>query len=98
MNDLPVLVQTDAFQKPKFRLVTLKTLISCGYPLPSLSVQHYLVGYKFLAQITYAYANTVDRDQMMWKEKIEGSIVRSNDRQFIAIKNKYFDVITSKCW
>ena len=74
MNDLPV--QTDAFKKPKFCLVTLKKLISCGYPLPSLSVKHYLVGYNFLTKITYAYANTVDRDQMK-----EGSIVRSNDRQ-----------------
>ena len=44
--------------------VTLKILISCGYPLPSLSVKHYLVGNNFLTQIIYTYANTVDRDQV----------------------------------
>ena len=43
--------------------ITLKILISCGYPLPSLSVKHYLVGNNFLTQIIYTYANTVDRDR-----------------------------------
>ena len=50
--------------------VTLKILISCGYPLPSLSVKHYLVGNNFLTQIIHAYANTVDRDQVNVNKKI----------------------------
>ena len=50
--------------------ITLKILISCGYPLPSLSVKHYLVGNNFLTQIIYTYANTVDRDQVNVNKKI----------------------------
>ena len=50
--------------------ITLKILISCGYPLPSLSVKHYLVGNNFLPQIIYTYANTVDRDQVNVNKKI----------------------------
>ena len=50
--------------------VSLKILISCGYPLPSLSVKHYLVGNNFPTQIIYAYRNTVDRDQVTVNKKI----------------------------
>ena len=47
--------------------VTLQNLISCGYPLPSLSVEHYLGGNNFLTQIC---ENTVDRDQVNVNKKI----------------------------
>ena len=50
--------------------VTQKNLISCGYPLPSLSVKPYLGGNNFLTQIIYTYENTVDRDQVNVNKKI----------------------------
>ena len=50
-------------------LLSLKILISWGYPLPSLLVKHNLVGNNFLTQIFYAYLNTVDRDQVTLNTK-----------------------------
>ena len=57
-----------SLSRPIFRSSKI-VLISCGYPLPSLSVKHNLVGNNFLTQIIYAYANIPDRDQVNVNKK-----------------------------